>query len=215
MSVQAWPEYPTIRETFTQNGIRAQGVAVSHKAQFGPFAAAFSGGEYLELLGLHSSVAAQNALSCVESALQHGDSERWIAALPRDMNWRPNLVGAVALLLDPTAADAGLLWEAIDRGSWVVPQVVIAAAIVDPRFRERIRARVEATTSGKLAASALAICAEYPDLAPWRADRLRDRRVIAQLAEDAGWNNSGGIVKHWLAQLRTVFAERARVVQLQ
>lgn len=188
---------------------------MSHEAQFGPFAAAFDGGEYLELLGLHSSVAAQNAITCVEIALQRGDSHRWIAALLRDMNWRPNLVGAVALLLDPTAADAGLLWEAIDRGSWVVPQIVIAAAIVDPRFRERIRARVDTTTSGKLVASALAMCAEYPDLAAWRENRLRDRRVIALLAEDAGWNNSGGIVKNWLAQLRTVFAERARVVQLQ
>ncbi len=190
-------------------------VAVSHEAQFGPFAVAFSGGEYLELLGLHSSVAAQNAITCVEIALQHGDSQRWITALLRDMNWRPNLVGAVALMLDPTAADAGLLWEAIDRGSWVVPQVVIATAIVDPRFRERICTRVETTSSSKLAASGLAMCAEYPDLAAWRATRLRDRRVIALLAEDAGSNNSDGIVRTWLAQLRTVFAERSRVVQLQ
>ena len=219
MSVQAWPEYPTIAESFTRNGIRASVGAVGRESVFGPFASAFEKGDYvppyLELLGLKASPSLQTAITRIETALQQGDSARWIAVLLRDGNWRPNLVGAMAMVLDPDAADCALLWEAIDRGSWVIPQLVIAAAIVDPTIRDRIRARVAAPTNAKTLASILALCAELPDLAAWREDRLRDKRVIALLADDAELNNSDKIVASWLAQLRMAFAARGRMLVLR
>ncbi|KYF81878.1 hypothetical protein BE11_14680 [Sorangium cellulosum] len=66
--------------------------------EFGPFAVAFEEGEldvpgYLKLLHLHTPEA-QIVIDHVELALSAGDPARWGAALFRDANWRPHLVGA-------------------------------------------------------------------------------------------------------------------------
>ena len=66
----------------------------------------------------------------VEQALSLQGAEEFVDVMFDDPNWRPHLVGAIALILDdgsrlsPTA-----LWHAIDAGSWVIPQLVSPCAI--------------------------------------------------------------------------------------
>src|SRR5436190_18435423 len=79
---------------------------MSIEDKFGPFARVFEKGElevpgHLELLGLNSS-GAQIVIDRIVVAMKIGDTQRWLTALLHDVNWRPHLVGAIALLLDPT-----------------------------------------------------------------------------------------------------------------
>ena len=210
--------------------------------RFGPFAHVFERGElevsgHLELLGLNSS-GVQVVIDRIVVAVAAGDTPRWLTALLHDVNWRPHLVGAIALIVEPTL-DSSLLWYAIDRGSWAIPQLVVVAAHVDPRFRERIRERADAQCpvavpsglgpierhsatgpegqtdrSAKMLASILAMSAEFPDLAEWRAKTLDDYRTKAMLAVDASWNKSDQIVLSWLDALRSAFRARGRSLHL-
>jgi hypothetical protein len=103
------------------------------------------------------------ALDALDGALRTSTSiVHEISALLRDLNWRPNLVAAAAV------ARAGMgqgpvlreLWLAIDRPSWVSPQLAAATSIVDPRFADGARAR-SARATGKTA-TALAALAGLP-----------------------------------------------------
>ncbi|MCC6555929.1 MAG: hypothetical protein IT372_23460 [Polyangiaceae bacterium] len=95
-------------------------------------------------------------ISRVISAIQRSpDPYREIVALLDEVNWRPNLVGAVAALLG--AADAAVmdaLWRGIDRGSWFSPQLAVAARLRDPRFAERASARIAAAAQEEPASGA-------------------------------------------------------------
>ncbi|WP_437877288.1 hypothetical protein [Sorangium sp. So ce513] len=216
------------------------------RTQFGPFEAVFEKGElavpgYLELLPLHQP-GAQIVIDRVERALSAGDPARWVAALFRDVNWRPHLVGAIALLLDQSETlDSSLLWHAIDAGSWVTPQLVVTAVFVDPSFPERARVRVDAQCpvrvpagltpaerhsatgrdgllgrSGKMMASLLAASAAIPSLERWAADLQRDARVEQLFKDDVWkkdeWNSSCEIVVAWMSNVRRAFLERGRTL---
>jgi len=201
---------------------------VSLEAMFGPFAPLFepvgqgegSVPSYLVLLGLRSP-SVDIVIDRIALALNADDSAQWVPALLRDANWRPHLVAALAFVLRPTL-DPQPLWDAIDRGSWVVPQLVVTAALVDPLFRARVRQRVAATRpedsperSAKKLASILAISAELPDLAEWRASLLTDERVRALLGLDTAWNCSDKIVTQWWGALRTAFLTRDRTLTIR
>jgi hypothetical protein len=180
----------------------------------------------------NQTLAAQIVIDRIAKALQCGDSTRWIAALFRDANWRPHLVGAIALLLQPSL-DHELLWHAVDGGSWVTPQLVVTATFVDPLFRDHARSRVAAlcpvvvpvgltpperhsatgpagrqARSAKMLASLIAVSVEFPDLAQWREDVLQDERVKSLLAVDASWDGSDRIVGSWSAAVRNAFLAR-------
>lgn len=193
---------------------------------FGPFAPVFENVDsgipgYLALLHLSSS-GVQVAIDRIAVALRGPDAEHWFAALLQEVNWRPHLVGAIAVLLEPKL-DCRLLWGAIDRGSWVIPQLVITAAFVDPMFRKRARERVDvpgpigsdghAARHAKMLASVVTMSAELPDLAEWRAGILEDERIKAILALDASSNDAGKIVTRWLAALRAAFLARGRTLE--
>lgn len=196
---------------------------------FGPFAAVFEKGElavpgYLELLHL-TRPGGRVVIDRIENVLRGGDSARWVAALFQDRNWRPHLVGAVALLLEPSL-DPQLLWGAIDQASWVTPQLVVTATFLDPAFQDHVRSRVAASSpaeyligatshrglSPKMLASLLAASVEFPDLAPWRAIVLEDEHIKRMLAEDAAWDSSDRIVASWSAAVRAAFLVRGRTL---
>lgn len=209
---------------------------MSLEATFGPFAPVFARDGsglpgYLALLGLERE-RAPIVIDRIAEGLQYGDPDRWVAALFQEVNWRPHLVGALALLLRPSL-DHELLWRAIDGGSWVTPQLVVTATFVDPRFRERARHRVAAlcpvvvpvgltpaerhsatgpagtqARSAKQLASLIAASMEFPDLAQWREDILQDERVKALLAVDASWDASDRIVISWSSAVRSAFVAR-------
>jgi hypothetical protein len=209
--------------------------------QFGPFAAVFEKGEldvpgHLELLHLHNPEA-QIVIDRVERALSADDPTRWVAAMFRDANWRPHLVGAIAFLLDQSETlDRELLWRAIDSGSWVIPQLVVTAVFVDPSFPEKARVRVakqcpvivpvgltpperhSATgaegvvgRSAKMLASLLAASAAVPSLERWAADLQREAHTEQLLKEDE-WNRSDEIVASWMSNVRRAFLERGDIL---
>ena len=213
---------------------------MSGDARFGPFAPVFEKGElavagYLELLHLRGA-GVQVVIDRIATALRGNDVARWVAALLAEVNWRPHLVAAIAFLLEPTH-DVELLWGAIGRGSWVIPQLVVTAAHVDPRFRARVQERVAAlcpiavpggltplerhnTTgpgdrgarSAKLLASVLAMSAELSDLAGWRTEVLGDARIQALLATDR--DHAERLVGSWLVAVRAAFGARGRTLVL-
>jgi hypothetical protein len=199
---------------------------------YGPFTPIFETTAYLELLRLNT-LDAQGVIDRIAAALEAADSHRWVTTLLHDANWRPHLVAAITLLLDRTL-DPSLLWHAIDRGSWVVPQLVVTAAHVDPRFRERIRERVEAhcpmvdrtgsrsepddlvggrgERRSKMLVSMLAMSAELTDMADWVARINQDERIKTMLAIDASSSNSDKIVASWVKSLRAAFGARGQTL---
>jgi hypothetical protein len=109
----------------------------------GVFSPVFSSGGYLALLHLDSP----DAKSVVSSVVKCGQASRTphrdIARLLDESNWRPHIVAAVAvaaLRYDPQSMQQ--LWVAFDAGSWVAPQLAVAAYLRDPNFCELAKTRI-------------------------------------------------------------------------
>jgi hypothetical protein len=207
-------------------------------SKFGPFAIVFAQGPrltpgYLELLGLHNE-AAQVVLDRLESAVSSVEASGFIDALFDEPNWRPHLVGAMALLIeqDQHFTPVGL-WRAVDAGSWVTPQLVVTAYFVDPEFRQRLVERVEAMCpvsvpgsmsplerhsatgpaspvqrSAKLMASLVFVGRRLPSTLPWVDAMCAKPRIAELLAQDV--DDAAGICEDWLEQLTLQFARRGR-----
>jgi hypothetical protein len=207
-------------------------------SKFGPFAEVFEKGElsvpgYLTLLGLMDD-RAQIVMSRIERVVAGGDQEPWIGVLFEDPNWRPHLVGAVAMLLDDgPACCLASLWDAIDAGSWVTPQLVVSALFLDPDFKEAVRARIDnrcvvmppsgltplerhsasgpagiPARSAKLMASLLAVSAHVPSLSPWLAQVRQEPEVQDLLGADI--DGSEAIADDWRKNLMRQFTQRGR-----
>lgn len=119
------------------------------------FAGMFAKSRYLTLLqpprvgGPGSGIA--DALGVLDEALRtspHVVHE--VSAMLADFNWRPNLVAATAVIRARmmTGVVVRAVWTAIDRPSWVSPQLAVAASIIDPRFADGARARIAAASRG-------------------------------------------------------------------
>ena len=99
---------------------------------------------YLTLLNLGSG--SETAITILRHILG-GDTDLTpqVVALLADFNWRPQLVGAVALRLGTANEESrDALWRAFDSGSWVSPQLAAIAFLVDENFEARSRLRIEA-----------------------------------------------------------------------
>ncbi|MCP4964180.1 MAG: hypothetical protein GY926_02985 [bacterium] len=108
---------------------------------FGPFAEVFeTTGEdpnpYLSLLRLEGDVSTAT-VDRIRAAIECEDSHRAILVLLQDDNWRPHLVGAVAMAISPSPKAITETWRTLDAGSWVTPQMAAALSLVDSSFRER------------------------------------------------------------------------------
>jgi hypothetical protein len=186
---------------------------------FESFAPVFSNGDlavpgYLVLLNLASPIEVQIVLERIERALLADDAPDAVAAMLRDLNWRPQLVAGVSMLLasagDPLRDPAmiALLWDAIDGDSWVVPQLVAVAALVDPDFGAHARERVDAEAGGaKLCASLLAATSGVPALADWHAAALRAATSAGRLAD--AFDAADSIVTSWSATIQGALAARS------
>jgi len=82
-------------------------------------------------------------LSCIRKAAGgSADPDTEITALFQG-GWRPELVGGIAMLtVASTTATLKALWQAIDRGSWVSPQLVVIASLLDPGFVDQAKRRL-------------------------------------------------------------------------
>jgi hypothetical protein len=140
-----------------------------------PFAPMFERSRYLMLLHpLRSGAADPGVVEALEVADAAASATATLAAdlcaLLADRNWRGHLVAAAVVVRTrcPDPAVRRALWDAIDRPSWVSPQLAVAANVVDPEFEREARARF-ATASPKTVA-ALAALARAPIHAPGDLD---------------------------------------------
>jgi len=108
-------------------------------AAFGPYAALFEPLQdvvlpYLTLL--HMGDGARKVVQCIKDVVgSNEDLEAATSVLLRDENWRPHLVGAVAVYLGvQTAETLEQVWRTLDAGSWVVPQLAAVLSLVDRHF---------------------------------------------------------------------------------
>lgn len=147
-----------------------------------------------------------------------------IYRLLEDPNWRPNIVGAVALLLAPGNGEAvERLWKCMDKGSWASPQLAAAASLCDSHFSDDARARLvqrcpiqagglyreehfhqypDARHNAKLASALVRLC-ELREVAPgWLVELKHDPEFAAFLASDT--DRGGQVAEQWLADMVTV-----------
>lgn len=205
-------------------------------AQFGAFADVLkSPGEPVPLVLLSMrSMQVGPVIARIERALSVEGAIPAVEAMLANPDWRTQLVGALALILDggrrlsPTA-----LWAAIDAGSWVTPQLVATGYLVDPAFPARVRERLEANCSvvvpanlsaverhratgpataeqrsAKLLASLVRIGMLVPALTGWLRTAASRPELAALQAADR--DKSGNIAENWLKSVQTHLKSRSR-----
>lgn len=209
---------------------RDPGKASPHQGlgEFGPFERILEG--YLTLL--HLDRRASRVIAAIARIVRDAhDSPPYIERMLADPDWRPQLIGAVATLCTPMPSPfVPYLWNAVDRGSWVAPQIAVVLLLVDPRFAEAAKRRVMAgctviepsirsrllrhvmtgpaptpERSAKNLSALLGLLALLPHEESWtRAAMTRpDLRDLHALDRDGG----GDIALHWRAALSNRFAE--------
>ena len=202
--------------------------------KFGPFASAFESLEneapaYRALLHL-VGIDAATALSRVREAVQIPNWEPYALELLLDPNWRTHLVAGCALLYMPSEKVLPALWQALDAGSWVAPQLAVVGYFSDAKFVERAKFRVEtgcpvtppqgldaverhsatgpAGTAGRSAkniASLLNMCARIAELSPWVAEIQTELDVRQMLKLDESMDRSACITEHWFQRISQLF----------
>lgn len=200
---------------------------------FGPFTQVFERGElpvpgYLCLLNLSKPDEALTVIRRIQLALTQPGYEPALRELLGEVNWRPHLVAAVALVLmdnpQPYIVD---LWSVIRAGSWVSPQLVAVAAARDPDFiatvvqraaqalpvvplaglspAERHSATGPSSThqrSAKELSAALALCEATGQNAPWVESVRADPSMVRLLEADI--DQGGDIAVHWMTSLHDI-----------
>jgi hypothetical protein len=92
--------------------------------EFGVFSPVFKSGDYLSLLYLGGPDVKRAVALILECCRRSSHQYEEISHLFANVNWRPHLVGAVALSALPYHQRAcHKLWEAFDAGSWVTPRL--------------------------------------------------------------------------------------------
>jgi len=109
----------------------------------GPFAALFRDERgYVTLLSLGPE-ALPTLQFIADVVRQNPGYRRSVLSLRRDPGWRLHLVAAIAVLLSRDPIDLTLpLWEAMDHGSWVAPQLGVVLSICDPGFISHAKQRI-------------------------------------------------------------------------
>lgn len=136
------------------------------------------------------------AMLDVEAAVE--TSPDWameVGRLLQNRNWRIQVIGAAALVMSPEPHPSLLqeLWPPIERGTWVVPQLLAAAYLRDEAFEEKAL-RLLPSAVPKARGSALELLREcgHPAAAgAWRPD------------DDGALH-----VRRWLEMLRKLPADR-------
>jgi hypothetical protein len=190
----------------------------------------FDGIDYLTLLNLPP--AASSAVLFIANVIgQNPNHRESVLALLHDPNWRLHLIAAVAVLLSPDRTVlCPALWEALDSGSWVAPQLAVVLSICDQQFVRGAKQRILAgcpvapvrvtspleqhvvagpgaspVRSGKNLAALVYLVRTIPDETQW-AEAVGQTPEVAQVLQsdrDAG----DKLAAYWAAALRERFAE--------
>jgi hypothetical protein len=196
---------------------------------FGTFEPIFGeGAPYLALLNLSSPDVPKVVARVIHLAQAAPEPYQEIEILLDDRNWRPHLVGAVALASLPYNQSAlAKLWRAVDAGSWVTPQLVAIAYLRDPNFKHEALSRLQNLCplnlesllsmtpierhsaagpaggrhrSAKTAASLRELLKNARDLTDQEI-AVMESPEVKKLAED-DFDASGEIAREWLADIK-------------
>jgi hypothetical protein len=194
---------------------------------FGIFAAILEGTiAYMKLLHLDGPEATETVSLVMKCCASVPNPYQDIRRLLRQDNWRSHLVAAVALATLATNTEANdELWNAIDKGSWVTPQLAAVALLRDPMFAERARKRLRSgcpvhasqaaklsgpkrhsstgpggsvERSAKTAASLVALVGLLPET-DWLVAEAASVDLMSLLDKDI--DSSGMIAERWLKRL--------------
>jgi len=187
-------------------------------------------GNYLDLLNLGPGAdAAIDRLRGILDAEQYKMSE--IEALLADVDWRPQLVAAVAIAIDPSTHIAiPSLWSALLGGTWVAPQLAAVLSIADRDFEEIAQrkidglCRIEGTRwlsiggapdqsgpgvvnhfSGKALSALIAMCELRPEWQFWLNPLVDRADVKDAVAKD--FDGGGYIATRWLKSLQQMLSD--------
>jgi len=215
---------------FEPEGSGAVRTIQAYQGLFEPFFE--QGTDYLTLLGLppEASPVIQFIADVVRENPEYRQS---VLALLGDPGWRLHLVAAIAVLLSRDRAELSpALWEAVDRGSWVAPQLAVALSMCDPQFVSSAKQRILAgcpvvapadlrltslerhvivgpggpqDRSAKTLAAVLHLMHTIPSETGWadKASSDPDLQQLLRADTDAG----DKLATHWAAALRERFAE--------
>lgn len=178
---------------------------------------------YLSLLSMYDEPESRAAMSVVRAAVQNSpDVEQEVEVLLGELNWRPNLVGGVAILSRAlTTQTLNALWRALDRASWVSPQLAVTAYLCDPSFENRARSRIESgcpihydssdamdalkpfrSHSGKTLAVLVYLCQQSDAARSWLPDALNKEHIQSVLSEE--YDGGETIAASWLEKARSL-----------
>jgi len=194
------------------------------------FGVSNSGKVPLYLTLLRPGAEASEAVDRIRDALNSSGALTEIVALLQDVNWRAQLVGAVALLVGERKPELlKALWDAADQGSWVSPQLAAVASMVDSEFEEHARRRLEArcpinssrlvgldwahrhfaagpesvsTHSAKLLSALVALTQVRLGDVDWLKQLRKADDVQGMLRTDI--DNGGAIAEAWLSAMTTL-----------
>jgi hypothetical protein len=187
-------------------------------SRFGPFEPAFGSGEltvpgYLCLLNLMAPSETLVVIDRIRVGLDDPRRDAALHALLGQVDWRPHLVAAVALLLvedsRPFLAD---LWSAVRAGSWVSPQPAARETegfVVRPPIGLTSAERHSATgpasvpqRSAKELSAFVALCDATSQGAAWAAHVRAEPELQRLIAADV--DRGGDIATRWLARVRQI-----------
>ncbi|MBX3166586.1 MAG: hypothetical protein KF760_04205 [Candidatus Eremiobacteraeota bacterium] len=183
----------------------------------------FSGLDYLALLHLNTGSAGV-VERLVESARSSPDLEAELRELLSE-GWRPALVACAALQGRSSPALLDLLWKALDRGSWVAPQMAITLWMLDERFAERARQRLSPgwavmpeperdglsgpevhvihgpagtnSLSSKTRVSLMTVLAHDQAGRDWLLENIAKADALQDVLVDDAWDGSARLVARW------------------
>jgi hypothetical protein len=107
------------------------------------------------------------------------------------------------------------LWPTFDRGTWVTPQVAVAASLRDPQFEPEARRRIIGWCSPGLerrdpkALSALIyLCRLRTSDPAWLAELTSEAGIQAALSQDQLRDQGDQKAERWLERLMTIMRQR-------
>jgi hypothetical protein len=175
------------------------------------------------------------AIAAIREAGQRSGAglDEELRALLAEPNWRPQLVGATALLVLGARADSACaLWTALDRPCWASPQLAASGQRVDPGFAANARMRVERRCrldsggalvtpwperhsamgpdsihahSWKLLSALIALCRGRLETSAWLEPLLAAADIREMLAKDT--TRGGELAVRWLRGMDGLLAE--------
>jgi len=108
---------------------------------FGPRPGAVPG--YLMLLGVREDTAVAIGDIRVAIASSGSDVGQRVEQMLGDLDWRPQLVAATAILVGDLTDLLPALWSALDRPCWTSPQLAAVASLIDASFLTKAKMRLE------------------------------------------------------------------------